>query len=266
MKKGVNAWIYPLEFSIKDILYHSKNIGYDGVELNLNEEMLKIDKKERKKIREISESLGLELPSVCTGLFWKYNLASPDESVRRKGIELIKQGCEFAADIGSSIFLVVPAVATSEVSYKDMWNFSKKGILESAKTAEDFGVIIGVENVWNKFLYSPLEFRSFIEEINHPNVKVYFDVGNVFFIGFPEQWIKYLAGLIACIHIKDFQISTRQFKPLFEGDIPWQRVMKALKEINYEGFLNVEVNPYPGHPLKAAMDSKTALDLLLNMV
>ena len=266
MKRGVNAWIYPSAFKIEDIFHHSKNIGYDGVELNLDEEMLKLSRKERRRIREMADSFGLELPSLCTGLFWKYNLASPDESVRRKGVELIKRGCEFAADINASVFLVVPAVATPEVSYKDMWSLSRKGILESAKTAEEYGVIIGVENVWNKFLYSPLEFRSFIEEINHPNVKVYFDVGNVFFLGFPEQWIKYLAELIICVHVKDFQSSTRQFKPLFEGNIPWQRVMKALSEIKYEGFLTVEVKPYPGHPLKAAMDSKTALDILLNMV
>jgi len=264
MKKGVNAWIYPPNFGINEILSSSKKVGFDGVELNLSEEMLKLNKDERIAIRDKANSLGLELPSLCTSLFWKYNLASPDEHIRRKGIEIIKYGCEFASDIGAKIFLVVPAVATREVSYADMWNLSKKSIIEASRFAEEYGVIIGVENVWNKFLYSPLEFRRFIEDISHPNVKVYFDVGNVFFLGFPEQWIKHLADLIVCVHVKDFHSSTLQFKPLFEGDIQWKSVIEALKEAGYNGYLNVEIGPYPGHPLKAAMDSKAALDIMFS--
>jgi hexulose-6-phosphate isomerase len=266
LKRGVNAWIYPSSFNFESVLHLSKTIGFDGVELNLDEEMLKTDREGRSKIADVAKSLDLELPSLCTGLFWKYNLASPDEKIRRKSIELMKQGCSFAADIDASVFLVVPGVATPEIPYKDIWNLSKESLLEAAKVAEDHAVTIGIENVWNKFLYSPLEFRSFVEEINHPNVKVYFDVGNAFLLGYPEQWIKHLADLIVCVHIKDFQISTMQFKPLFQGDIPWQRIMKALSEVGYKGFLNVEVSPYPGHPLKAAMDSKTALDMMLSMI
>jgi len=263
MKKGVNAWIYPSNFKVEEILRFSSEIGYDGVELNLDEKTLKMSKSLRKEIAEKAKSFNLELPSLCTGLFWKYNLASPDEHLRRRGIELIKQGCEFASDIGASIFLVVPAVASPELSYQKIWELSKRSIIEAAKSAEDHGIIIGIENVWNRFLYSPLEFKRFIEEINHPNVKVYFDVGNVFILGFPEQWIKYLADLIVCIHVKDFSTSRMQFKPLFEGDIQWRNVIEALRNIGYNGFLNVEIGPYPGHPLKAAMDSKIALDIML---
>jgi len=264
MKKGVNAWIYPSNFGVDEVLSSSKKVGFDGVELNLSEEMLKLNRGERATIHDKANSLGLELPSLCTSLFWKYNLASPDEHIRRKSIEIIRYGCEFASDIGAKVFLVVPAVATREVSYVDMWDLSKKSIIEASRFAEEHGVIIGVENVWNKFLYSPLEFRRFIEEINHPNVKVYFDVGNVFFLGFPEQWIKHLADLIVCVHVKDFQLSTLQFRPIFEGDIQWQGVMRALKEVGYNGYLNVEIGPYPGHPLKAAIDSKAALDIMFS--
>jgi len=265
MKKGVNAWIYPSEFTVDRILEASAEIGFDGVELNLNEESLKLSKKKRKAIMEKAASLGLELPSLCTGLFWKFNLASPDENTRKMGVEILKKGCEFASDIGAKVFLVVPAVAVAEVSYREMWSLSKESILEAVPAAEDYDVILGIENVWNRFLYSPLEFRKFIEEINHPNVKAYFDIGNIHFLGFPQQWIRHLSDLIACVHVKDFLRSSLQFRQLLEGDVPWREVMKALREVGYNGFLNVEVSPYPGHPLKAAMDSKAALDLILQM-
>jgi len=265
MKKGANAWIYPRGFSIDDVLKASKEIGYEGVELNLDENILKYDKKERAKIVETAESLSLELPSLCSGLFWKYNLASPDETVRKKGIEILKDSLQFAADIEAKVVLVVPAVAVAEIPYQRTWELAKESISEASSKAEDLGVVIGVENVWNRFLYSPLEFRRFIEEINHPNVKAYFDVGNVWFLSFPQQWIRHLAELIACVHVKGFHRPTLQFRPLLQGDVPWPEVMKALREVGYDGFLNVEVSPYPGHPLKSAMDNKTALDIILKM-
>jgi len=265
MKKGANAWIYPASFTVDDVLKASREIGYDGVELNLNEEMLKISSKERRSIAEKAQSISLELPSLCSGLFWKYNLASPDETIREKGTEILKIGCEFAADIGAGVVLVVPAVSVPEMPYQKTWELSKESVLEAVSTAADCGVDLGIENVWNRFLYSPLEFRSFIEEINHPNVKAYFDVGNVWFLGFPQEWIRHLKGLIACIHVKGFNRPTFQFTPLLQGDIPWADVMKALREVGYDGFLNVEVPPYPGHPLKSAIDNKSSLDIILKM-
>jgi len=265
MKKGVNAWIYPSSFAADDVLKASKEIGYDGVELNLDEEMLKFGRKDWGTIAEKADSLSLELPSLCSGLFWKYNLATPNETIRKKGIEILKTACEVAADIGASVVLVVPAVAVPEITYQRTWELSKKSILEAALIAKDCGVYLGVENVWNKFLYSPLEFRSFIEEIDHPNVKAYFDVGNVWFLSFPQEWIRHLAELIACIHVKGFHRPSVQFTPLLQGDVPWSEVMRALREIGYDGFLNVEVPPYPGHQLKSAMDSKTSLEIILRM-
>jgi len=265
MKRGANAWIYPSSFTTDEVLKASREIGYDGVELNLDEGMLKLSRKERASLAETAESLGLELPSLCSGLFWRYNLASPDETVRRKGIEILKAGCEFAADIRAKVLLVVPAVAVPEMSYQKTWELSKKSILEAVSSAKDYGVDLGVENVWNRFLYSSVEFRRYIEEVNHPNVKAYFDVGNIWFLGFPQEWIRHLAELIVCVHVKDFHRQTLQFKPLLQGDVPWPEVMKALREVGYDGFLNVEVSPYPSHPSKSAADNKTSLDIILKM-
>ncbi|MFB0502671.1 MAG: sugar phosphate isomerase/epimerase family protein [Candidatus Bathyarchaeia archaeon] len=265
MKRGVNAWIYPKGFTIDDMLETSQNIGYDGVELNIDEEMLKQDKKRISSIAEKADSLGLRLPSLCTGLFWKYNLASPDRWIREEGVEVLKKGCEIASYLGAKVVLVVPAVAVSEVPYRKTWELSKESVLKAASTAQDHGVYIGVENVWNRFLYSPLEFRNFIEDIGHPFVKAYFDIGNILFLGFPQQWIVHLSDLIVCVHVKDFQRSTLQFRPLLQGDVPWPDVMKSLRQVGYNGFLNVEVPPYPGHPTKSAMDSKSSLDIILKM-
>ncbi len=265
MKRGVNAWIFSGDFSTDKVLETAREIGYEGVELNLNEQNLELDRKGRLVILEKAQSLGLELPSLCTGMLWKYILASPDEKIRERGIEIVKKGCEFAADLGAKVLLVVPAVAVPEIPYEKTWELSRESILKTASTAEDFEVYLGIENVWNSVLYSPLEFRRFVKEIDHPHVKAYFDVGNVHFLGFPHQWIRHLAELIVCVHVKGFHRPTMQFRPLLQGDIDWTEVMKALRSVGYDGFLNVEVSPYPGHPTKSALDNKTALDIILKL-
>ena len=266
MKIGANAWMYPEDFTVSRILETSKEIGYDGVELNLDEKMLEYDRKRIGLIAEKAESLGLELPSLCTGLFWKYNLADPDKDVRKKGVEILKDGCKIASELGAEVMLAVPAVAVPRVTYQKTWELAKESLLEAAQIARDYGVYIGVENVWNKFLYSPLEFRSFIEDVGHPNVKAYIDIGNILFLGFPQEWIIHLSDLIVCVHVKDFEMKTLQFKPLLQGDVPWPDVIKSLRQIGYDGFLNVEVPPYPGHPTKSAIDNKSALDMILEKV
>ena len=106
-------------------------------------------------------------------------------------------------------------------------------------------MIIGVEEVWNKFLLSPVEFASYLDSFNSPWVKSYFDVGNVAISGYPQDWIRILGPRIVKLHIKDFKFAKReaQFTALREGEIDWPEVYKALAEIGYKGSATVELPP-----------------------
>ncbi|MBO3802795.1 MAG: sugar phosphate isomerase/epimerase [Candidatus Brockarchaeota archaeon] len=268
LKRGVNAWCFPDRYGINEVLENAARIGYDGVELNLDEEKMdpfKMTEREARSIREKAESLGLKLPSLSTGLFWKYDLGNPDRSVRERGAEIMRRGCRLAAELGAKVLLVVPAVASPNVPYEETWRLSKETVLSAADEAESAGVILGIENVWNHFLYSPVEFKSYLKEIGHKHVKAYFDVGNVWQLGFPQQWIGMLGKDIACVHVKDYDNESLEFKPLLEGNLPWREVMAQLRHVGYDYFLNVEVSPYRGDELKCAIDSKAALDILLRM-
>ncbi len=109
--------------------------------------------------------------------------------------------------------------------------------------AKELNVVIAVEEVWNKFLLSPLEFVSYVDSFNSPFVRAYFDVGNVVISGYPQDWIRTLGPRIAKLHIKDFKFAKRQaeFVPLREGEIDWLEVHKALGEIGYKGSATVEL-------------------------
>jgi len=253
VKPGVNAWsIMPGGADpklVEKLFGIASEAGFAGIELCFNDGSLdpdKIDSGQRHKYVELAESYGLEIPSVATGVLWKYNLGSLDEKTREKGAEYVRKGLRLARDLGARVVLVVPAVAKPEIPYDTMYRISKETIKSLAGYAEDLGVIIGVENVWNKFLYSPLEFRRFIEEINHDYVKAYLDVGNVLNLGYPEHWIDLLKGLIAMVHVKDFDLKVGNitgFRHLGKGSMNWENVLSRLKAVGYDDFLNLECGP-----------------------
>jgi hexulose-6-phosphate isomerase len=110
--------------------------------------------------------------------------------------------------------------------------------------AAEYKVIIAVEEVWNKFLLSPLEFARYVDEFNSPWVKAYYDVGNMVLYGFPQDWIRTLGKRIVKVHLKDFAFRQRraEFTPLREGEIDWKEVHKALGEIGYKGDATVELS------------------------
>ncbi len=133
--------------------------------------------------------------------------------------------------------------------------------------AKKYGVSLAIENIWNKFLLSPLEFVEFIDSFEDSNVGAYFDVANVLTFGFPDQWIETLAHRVKQIHFKDYKLdidNVQGFTYLMQGDVPWERVIRSLERINYAGWIVVEVTPYPTHPDQVLWDSMAALHRLFN--
>ena len=118
------------------------------------------------------------------------------------------------------------------------------------------GVTLGIENVWNKFLLSPLEMRDFIDSFASDMVGAYFDIGNVLLTGYPDQWIKILGKRIKRIHVKDFDTTVGTadgFVDLLKGSVDFEATKKALAEVDYDSYVTAEMIPYePGRPEKTA--------------
>jgi hexulose-6-phosphate isomerase len=276
MKKSVNLWILPGNVKFEDGLKMIKDAGFEAVEVNTTEEggvlNLNCKEDEAKKVAETIRKNGLEIASLLVGQFWKYPLSSPNPEIRKKGEELLEKGIKIAKYLGTDAILVVPGVVASLsgegeiVSYDIAYKNSQESIKKYVELAEKYNVYICVENVWNKFLLSPVEMKRFVEEIGSEYVKVYFDVGNILIIGFPEMWIRILGKLIKRIHLKDFKLSVGNingFCDLLEGDVNWYEVIKALKEIGYDSYLTAELGPYKCYPETKIYNTSLAMDKIL---
>jgi L-ribulose-5-phosphate 3-epimerase len=233
-----------------DVIRAIGAMGAQGVELILDEEESSLQQltAHREDLSGVVEDSGLEVPSIATTLFWRYNLASQDDDLRRRGIEIIREGCETAQAFGAGVFLVVAGQQERRTEYARSYDTAVESVREGAQYAADSGIMIGVENVLGNFLCSPGEYAQFIADVDHPSVQAYVDFGNGMSLGsgYPENWITALRGGIAMVHAKDYDRALRAYVCCGQGDLSWEHTFAALAEVGYDGYLVVETPPRGG--------------------
>ncbi len=223
---------------------------------------------EIERLRREAAAAGVAVPSVATTLLFRYPLSSPIPAVREQAVRIVRKMLEAAALLGGDTVLVVPGMVTEDVPYQEVWRRSHETLSSLVPYAAGLGVTIAVENVWNRFLFSPLEFCAYVDSFQSPFVGAYLDVANVLRYGYPDQWIELLGPRLKRVHFKDYRLDVddiRGFTHLLQGDVPWPRVMRSLAAIGYDGWAVVEVTPYRVHPEQAIFDSAQALDYLLTL-
>jgi L-ribulose-5-phosphate 3-epimerase len=238
IKKAVLLSMLPKSMSMLDRFKLAIDCGFEQVECPTTEDQDQVE-----EIKRAAEGSGLRIHSVMNMAHWKYPLSSPDSGVVAASIKGMETSLRNAHFWGADTVLLVPAVVDAKTGYRDAWKRSQEEIRRLIPLAKELNVIIAVEEVWNKFLLSPLEFASYVDSFNSPTIRAYFDVGNVVISGYPQDWIRILGPRIAKLHIKDFKFAKReaQFVPLREGEIDWPEVYKALAEIGYRGSATVEL-------------------------
>jgi len=235
LKKAVILGMLPRALSESDRYKLAKDLGFDGVE---SPPFASLD--EAKRVADRIHEAGLTVHSIIYG-GWEAPLSDPDPAVVEKGLNAVRNALRCAHVMGADTVLLVPAVVTDKVRYADAYERSQRAIRELIPAAAENGVVLAVENVWNKFLLSPLEFRDYIDSFESEWVRAYFDCGNVVIFGYPEDWIRTLGPRIRKVHVKDFQREKYAWKPLYEGDINWAEVRKALREVGYNGWITAEL-------------------------
>jgi L-ribulose-5-phosphate 3-epimerase len=272
MIKSISHWSVPPGSDVEQAMNAAKEAGFEAIELAVDETgelSLDTTADELARIKDLAASVGLQLPTVATGLGWQYPVIGPDPATCAKGREVVLKCLDVAQALGAAVVLCVPGSVTDDYAYDTAVEELVSAFKELGPEAEARGVVIGIENVWNKFMLSPVEFASLIDEIGHPYVQAYFDVGNVVLTGFPDQWIRILGERIRAVHFKDFKASIgtiQGFIDLLEGDVPWDRVMKALSDVGYDGAVTAEMMPpYQHFPQRLLEATSRSMDAILSL-
>jgi len=241
-KKAVLISMLPKELSYLDRFKLAVDAGFAGIEMRTVP-----NQQEAEEIRDASTKSGLRVHSVMNSDHWNFPISSADPAVVDKSVAGMETSLGNAKLWGADTVLLVPAVVNPQTSYQDAWTRSQKVIRERiVPLAQELKVVVAVEEVWNKFLLSPLEFTRYVDEFRSPWVKAYFDVGNIVFYGYPQDWIRALGPRIVKVHLKDFQLDRPNgrftWKNLGEGDVDWVEVRKAFGEVGYDGWMTTEIS------------------------
>ncbi|MDD3366838.1 MAG: sugar phosphate isomerase/epimerase [Sphaerochaetaceae bacterium] len=261
MLKGINYWAFPADakgalLTGIEVLDRAVELGFDAVEFTVDPVGAvtpETTQKEVEQLRNEAAKRNIILRTLAAGLAWGASPSSPDPKVRAQAVENAKKQLRLASWLGCSSILYLPGMVSacfvpefSPQPYDKVLQWSKESLSAILPLAEELKIGIGVENVWNRFLLSPVEMAEYIDSFSSEYVGSYFDVGNVMLYGHPEHWIRILGKRILAVHMKDFRVNVGNldgFVDLLAGDVCFPEVMKAFKEVGYNGTFTAEYVP-----------------------
>lgn len=262
MKKGINYWAFPPgEVSglpgLLHTLTYARDLGYDTFEPTVDGPGAPLSvtstQNEVEQIRRHAESVSLEIPTVASGLAWGVSPTHPDSAVRAQAVENARSVLQIAAWIGADTILYLPGMVSAVFvpdfepqQYDHVQTWARESLMRVLETAEKLGITVAVENVWNRFLLSPVEMAEFIDATGSSYVGCYFDTGNAMLYGHPEHWIHVLGARIAAVHVKDFRVNVGNldgFVDVLAGDVDFAAVFAALESVGYNRQFTIEYVP-----------------------
>lgn len=243
-KKAVKIGMVQVEGSLLDKFKLLKELGFDGVELD-SPGGPDPDEVER----AVGES-GLTVHGVVDSTHWRTTLSHPDPSIRGQAVEDLETAIRASKAYGGTSVLLVPGVVGEDATYEEAWERSISEIQKALPLAEDEGIHVLIENVWNNFLTDPKEMARYLDELDSKVVGAYFDVGNAVRYAPPVEWIRALGDRIVKLDIKEYSNERAQAEgnrgagfqvALLEGDCDWPAVMDEMEKIEWTGWGTAEI-------------------------
>ncbi|MCH8245234.1 MAG: sugar phosphate isomerase/epimerase [Bacteroidetes bacterium] len=264
LKKAVKFGMIEEDLTILQKFELLKSLGFDGVEMDSPSD-LDVD-----EVVAARDTAGLPIHGVVDSVHWRQTLSDADSAVREAGLDGLKIALNDAHAFGASTVLLVPAVVKKDVSYDDAYSRSQTEIRKVLPMANELGVKIAIENVWNRFLLSPLEAARYVDEFESDMIGWYMDVGNIVTFSWPEQWIRILGHRVLKLDIKEYSRAKRDEEgpyagfrvALGEGDCNWPEVLNALDEIGYDGWATAEI---PGGDTERLTEIATRMNRILEL-
>ena len=155
--------------------------------------------------------------------------------------ELLQKLVRAASALGTDSVLVVPGTAESGQSYLQALDNARGCISAVLPEAEEKGVCLAIENVWNRMFCSPVELRDYIDAFGSKAVRAHLDVGNMCKWMYPQHWVEVLAERVHHVHVKGYNTDTNTFCYLHEGTMDWPAIVGALRKYGYDGNITAEL-------------------------
>lgn len=262
---ALNGWVYcgfGGERKPREFIDWAAEQGLDGVELTLGDCLpTDVTEAETRELAAYAMGRGVGLRTLAAGFGWGKWLCADDPKEREEAVELVAGSLRVASWLGAETVLVVPGATRvawdpshAEVTYGNAWNNATASIRKLKPVAESLGVNLALENVWNRFLLSPMEWKFFLDQFGSSRIGLYFDVGNSCLNTSSADWPEVLGDRIKAVHIKNFEESDSAGglhgfgDDLFKGVVDFGKLFAAFDRIGYAGPFTVEMIPFSRLP------------------
>jgi hexulose-6-phosphate isomerase len=273
--KALNYWVYggfSGEKTPYEMIDFVKAQGLDGAELTVPEALpLDITEEECRKIKTYADAQGIGIRSLATGAYWGKSLGTDDEAVRAEAMAFTRKYLQIANWIGAETVLVVPGATCVKwdpsvpvIPYETVWRKSVESLNELLPLAERLKVNIALENVWGRFLLSPMEWRLYLDQFGSERIGIYFDMANCLLYAPAEDYIRTLGKRVKAIHIKNWSGEDcggglHGFgDDIAVGEANFPAVKAELEKIGYTGPISAEMIPFCRLPDMVLPDQELA--------
>lgn len=239
-KYGINLLLWTSRFTEKDLclIKKVKELGCDVVEIPIfNPEEFPSE-----SVKKELEKYNLEA-CVCYGCEIDSDIASLDNKVRQKGIERFKQAIDHTNTLGAKkiggVVYKAGGIFTGLAPTQAEWNHSANSMRIIARYANQFNISICVEQI-NRyetyFINTTEDALKYCLDVGEPNIQVLLDTHHLIL----EELNIYDAIIMAGKRLGHFHTSENNRGIPGTGQVDWLSVYRALKNINYSGWLVIE--------------------------
>jgi L-ribulose-5-phosphate 3-epimerase len=230
----------------------AKQIGLDGVQIIMGDpgnDMQLRRPEVQKAYLDASRRTGVKIPSLAIDAMHQAPLQSDPRAAA-----WISDGIDICKKLDMPVCMIVGFdLDPTNKTQVDRFVEAAKGVVPKA---EQCGVMIGMEN-W----LSAADHLRIIERVGSPALKVYYDVGNSTDKGRDvAKEIRMLGKHICELHAKDAG------HMLGQGRIDFRQVRRALDDVEYSGWLQIEAAAPHGLAVDYAADYKYLKDIFPNEV
>lgn len=228
------------------LLEDAARAGYDLFELSLDETderlaRLEWDRGQRAQFRRAAEDSGVQLFSACFSGQRRFPMGSLDPALRKRSLELMEKAIRLCVDTGIRVLQVAGYDVYYEPSGPETEKHYSDGLFHSARLAERYGVLLGLEPVENH-VTSVHKAMKLVNLIHSPNLHVYPDAANLVTAGFdPCEQLRLARGHMLGLHIRDANPATCYNLPIGSGTLDFDRVYRTLLELEFHGPIVVEL-------------------------
>ncbi|MCZ7647406.1 MAG: sugar phosphate isomerase/epimerase [Planctomycetota bacterium] len=259
-------------WKIEDVFAHAAKAGYAGVEIapfTLADDVREVPAARRKEIRRAAAGEGLEI----TGLHWLLlkpaglHINHPDGATRKKTEAYVEALIELCADLGGST-MVWGSPKQRYVQPGDSWLEAWKRTVDVLRRlgakAHARGVTIAFEPLGPadncNFVNTTGEGSLLVREVDSPGVRLHLDVKAMKSENRPvAETIRLEGGT----HLHYFHANDPNLRGPGMGEEDFKPILRALKDVGYDGWVSVEVFDYePGPDKTASISLKTLKDAL----